>query len=273
MTGPERLLESAKHGYTRVLLRSAVLDEPDDAAFHRMVAGLSTVAGLGAAETVAFAGSSAAAHGAAIEAAARTSFTSLVLKWLGLGAVAGLATAGGATYVVESSSTPSPLAASVAQVARAAQRSAGARPGSQSDFRQIDDQRQSTPGERTVDTARAHDVKSRPGVGPATGNEPYAAPAGSLAARSNALVAEVTELDRARKALARKNATAALRALDAYSAVRRTGVLDREATIIRIDALVAAGQKARAAELARRYVAEFPRDPHLRRLEPLLGDR
>jgi hypothetical protein len=97
MTGPARLLESATNGYTRVLLRSAVLDEPDEAAFNRMMAGLSTVAGLGAAETVAFAGSSAAAHGAALlESAARTSLTSLVLKWLGLGAVAGLATMGGA---------------------------------------------------------------------------------------------------------------------------------------------------------------------------------
>jgi hypothetical protein len=48
-------------------------------------------------------------------------------------------------------------------------------------------------------------------------------------------------------------------------------VLEREATILRIDALLSQGDKAWAVRLARRYLEQFPRDPHAQRLEQLVA--
>jgi outer membrane protein assembly factor BamD (BamD/ComL family) len=92
------------------------------------------------------------------------------------------------------------------------------------------------------------------------------------AANPYALALDVAQLDRARSALARGETKSALEALDAYSATHRTGVLDREATILRIDAFVSQGDKARAVRLARRYLEQFPRDPHAQRLEQLVAE-
>jgi hypothetical protein len=59
--------------------------------------------------------------------------------------------------------------------------------------------------------------------------------------------------------------------LDRYDGVSETRILDREARLLRIDALVLNGQRQRAAELAREYLRRFPNDPHSARLRKLIA--
>ncbi|MEJ7730213.1 MAG: tetratricopeptide repeat protein [Polyangiaceae bacterium] len=75
------------------------------------------------------------------------------------------------------------------------------------------------------------------------------------------LSVEVAALDAARAALASGDVPSALRQLDAFDA--RTGPkrLAGEATLLRIEALLRAGQRGRAADLARRFVEQNPDSP------------
>ena len=85
-----------------------------------------------------------------------------------------------------------------------------------------------------------------------------------------ALDGEIRRLDRARAALTRGSSESALAELSAYETERKTTVLEREATVLRIDAMLAQGDREGARALARRYVAAHPGDPHARRLRKLL---
>lgn len=74
------------------------------------------------------------------------------------------------------------------------------------------------------------------------------------------LEAELAVLDRAREELGAGQVDAALASLDRYDALR--GVhLALEARVLRIQALAARGERARAAALARELVAEHPDSP------------
>lgn len=85
------------------------------------------------------------------------------------------------------------------------------------------------------------------------------------------LLRDVALLDRARSALRAGNAARALTELNRYDAERETHILDREAQLLRIEALVQSGNRKQASELARAYLAAFPGDAHETRLRALLG--
>jgi hypothetical protein len=86
------------------------------------------------------------------------------------------------------------------------------------------------------------------------------------------LAREVAQIDAARRALASGDAQAALSALDEYARLDRTRTLDREAQILRIDALVALNQRASALALARAYLRQHASDPHAPKLRALLNE-
>ena len=79
-------------------------------------------------------------------------------------------------------------------------------------------------------------------------------------------------IDRARRALAAGNAARAIEELNAFDRAEKTGVLEREARVLRIDALVAQGQSASARRLAEQYLQLYPNDAHAARLRSLLRD-
>jgi hypothetical protein len=58
--------------------------------------------------------------------------------------------------------------------------------------------------------------------------------------------------------------------LDAFEHMTRTGALDREAQVLRIETLNEMGQDARARELASEYLQAFPKDAHTARLRALI---
>jgi hypothetical protein len=114
---------------------------------------------------------------------------------------------------------------------------------------------------------------SQPKVGATTQLEVAArapsAPASASLPDAQSLSREIAMIDTSRRALSSGNAASALAQLDQYAATLRTGTLDREAQLLRIDALVLSGQRASALVLAGRYLTSYPNDPHAARLRAL----
>jgi len=99
------------------------------------------------------------------------------------------------------------------------------------------------------------------------------APLPSASSDENAdLAAEVVALDRARQALDRGDATAALRALDDYQRRFPLGTMRPEATVVRIEALVRKGDAAGARRVADGFLATHPQSPHAQRIRFLVGE-
>ncbi|HEU5074689.1 MAG TPA: hypothetical protein VFU02_10955 [Polyangiaceae bacterium] len=89
--------------------------------------------------------------------------------------------------------------------------------------------------------------------------------------RTGVLAREVRQIDSARQALESRNADGALAALDTYERSKVVGVLDREALLLKIEALIQKQDLGGAKALARHYVERYPTDTHAPRLRALLG--
>ena len=90
-------------------------------------------------------------------------------------------------------------------------------------------------------------------------------------ASSGSLGDEIALLDAARRALRAGDARLALSALERHQAEFRRGLLGQEAGLLRIEALVRAGNRPAAEALARQFLARQPNSPHAKRIESLLG--
>jgi hypothetical protein len=89
----------------------------------------------------------------------------------------------------------------------------------------------------------------------------------------SSLSLELRALEPARRAIRAGDAAAALEALDGYAARFPAGVLAQEATVLRIEALLArgdAGDRARAERWADELAARYPDSPHVVRARHLL---
>src|SRR5687767_13616436 len=110
MTDTRKLLDDSPDEVTRSLLRSALDDQPSARAFSRTavalgVSGLVPMATTGAA--------AASATGSAVTGTASTTakvFSLVGFKWFGIGAVAGLIVAAGASRVIGEKDPPTVIA-------------------------------------------------------------------------------------------------------------------------------------------------------------------
>jgi hypothetical protein len=99
----------------------------------------------------------------------------------------------------------------------------------------------------------------------------------SVAGRSNLprpaadLEREVAQLDQARAALAAGQPVQALRELDAYRVQTPRGTLAAESIVLRVQALLALGQRAAAEREASPLLMAAPQSRHAERLRQLLG--
>src|SRR5258706_10758037 len=84
--------------------------------------------------------------------------------------------------------------------------------------------------------------------------------------------AQILLIDEARAAIRGGDQAAALRTLDLYASKYPGGAFGQEATVTRIDALDQSGNHARAASLARVFLAKHPASAHARRLERIAGN-
>jgi len=89
--------------------------------------------------------------------------------------------------------------------------------------------------------------------------------------RTDRLREEADALDGARELLTLGDAAGALATLDAYQRRFAGGALREEALLLRIEALVRAGDRTTAGAEARRFLKTFPTSVHVNRVAALLG--
>jgi hypothetical protein len=89
-------------------------------------------------------------------------------------------------------------------------------------------------------------------------------------AGSGGLSREVAALELAHRALAAHNPSSALHLLDNYRAEFPHGALGSEATVLRVQALLASGNRAAAQALADSYSSRHPDSPYARRIQDIL---
>jgi hypothetical protein len=83
---------------------------------------------------------------------------------------------------------------------------------------------------------------------------------------------QIALIDEAHAALKRHDASTAVAAVDTYASKFPDGLFDQEALVIRIEALDQNGSHARAASMARTFLAKHPASPHAKRLERITGN-
>jgi hypothetical protein len=89
-------------------------------------------------------------------------------------------------------------------------------------------------------------------------------------AAAGRLSREVAALELAHQALAAHNPSSALHLLDHYRAEFPNGALGSEATVLRVQALLAGGNRAAAQTLADSYSSAHPDSPYARRIQDTL---
>jgi hypothetical protein len=281
MTAPRTRLIEAETDFERDLLRSWGHERPSDRARQRArgLFGVGTALGVSAASTATAASQVAGGAGAATGSMAPKAVTlgALTLgKWLAAGAV--VVAAAGVT--VEYARSPSSAAApSGAPIAAPVPRSPSppnpvhVSPAA-SDFSRSVDPYMSSPAPpvpaMTVpqpasarEPAHAQEVSRPRAVMPAPGPSDDERPTLGLGE-------QVAALDRARNALASGDTTRGIRLLDEYQARFPKGILAQEATVLRIEALLAGGNRPAAADIASQFLASNPTSPHAARIRRLL---
>jgi hypothetical protein len=93
----------------------------------------------------------------------------------------------------------------------------------------------------------------------------------SVSSDDSAFSEEVIALDRARAAIAGAGPAQALSILDDYGARFPRGVMRPEATVLRIEALVNAGDRAAAERAAEAFLRANPSSPYVPRIRTVLG--
>lgn len=87
---------------------------------------------------------------------------------------------------------------------------------------------------------------------------------------SDDLARELAALESVQEALAQRDAATSLRLLDRYQARFPHGALSSEATVLRVQALLASGDRGRAQALVEGYCAAHPSSPYAKRLRELV---
>lgn len=268
MTDPERFKMSGSD-LERRLFASMDDDAPPPAARARLLAALSTAAALSATENAAAAtAASKGAHGVG---------WFVLAKWTTAGAAAAFVTVG--TGVVLSNSgraiPPAPVltAPAVRSAATAAPHPAALAPtATLSEDAHDRSERESTAQARDRFNANAPSAHVRPS-GPASEMEPpRSSPAVPNAPPpASDLAREVAILDDVQKTLDGGDARGALRRLDLYAATFPAPSLGPEATLLRVQALLASGDRSGAESLGRAFIARSPRSQHAERIQSLLA--
>jgi hypothetical protein len=251
MSDPNRLLETDNSQLARTLLAAAREERPSNRAIERTLLAVSAGAAV--------MGAAAAAGGAGAGSAAGSSGASVlggIVKWLGIGAVSGLITAGAATQLAPSGD-PEPEAAPPPRVLPS----------------------EPPPARAVVRAPPAHEPAepepapqpSRSSVRPSSRAAEVATP--PIEEVDPSLNAEVAALDRARTALSGGDPARALSELEGYDRQFSGGKMSPEALYLRMEASEERGDRAAAQAAARELLARHPRSPHAARARQLLSGR
>lgn len=272
MTDPSRLLDSAADDFERTLLGSALADRGSDAARVRALAALGSL-GVGL-----LASTGAAAPGAAI-AAAPGSFTATAVpkvtlaalaKWIGTGVAVGLLSAGGVQALVGSRSAPSTATVALSTPSATASVNGVVRSPVRSEDPTLP---AAAPSPTPIVREKSKPLgEAEPALG---GTEAISSSNAAFPteAEGSRLGEEVQALERVRQALRSGDAAGSLEALARYEARFPRGALAREATLLAVEAKLAAGDVAGARAVAARVLATDRASPHARKVQALLSAR
>jgi hypothetical protein len=251
----DRLVESSPHALARDLLDSGIDDAPPAGSAPRIAAAIGLAAGVTSAGIPALAASSGAIGSSHLGVLG-------VMKWLGAGMLAGTVASGGAAIAYRSAaSSNTPALSAPAMVPRVTH----APPTGT----ELTTPRAEVPAP-VVTLGAPLAAPPEPSVAlPRPASEPAVA---TLPDEASALAYEVALIDQARVSLRGGDARATLAALTRYDAERQTRVLDREAAVLRIEALRLAGRRNEASEQAQRYLDRYPADAHAAGFRELVRD-
>ena len=267
MTDLEPLFESSPNPRTRALLRAGLSEKPSATAAKHVALAL----GLAGATVTKGAAAVGAAGSASSGLFVGSVGAGVIAKWFAAGVLGGSIFLVGATAVryelARRGAVPhGPSAATEAPDER--RQSETSETGRAPDERRLDAER----NERAAPVANpralvvgAENERALPAPTPADASPDVHA--------TGPLTRELACIEKARAALGEGDPRRALSELAHYHGVRSTGALDREAWILQIDAWLALGDRHRAAELARGYLARFPKDAHATRLGELAESR
>jgi len=268
MNEPRRWREEGADDFERDLILSARRDQPGPNAFRRTLAAL----GVGVSLPL---GAVGVAQGAIL---APAKIGGVVLtKWLATGALVGVVTAGGARVAEHALAPKVPTVTTTAAVARhgaASTRSALEGAPTEANAPPVSPEPaeppppvDAKPGAEATPTPLATAVAKRSdSAPPSRAFEPLAPP------DQAALKREVAAVDAARAALRSGDARGALGLLALYDKGFPGGVLSPEVSVLRVRALLAVGERARAEEIARRVIDADPAGPHADVVRSLLVD-
>ncbi len=258
MNAPRRLLEDGGTDLERAVLRSGLDEPPPRRLLERTLTTVGVTAGVVTAAATTTGAASAAAVGAKAGAISTAWF---VVKCLGIG-LGAAAVGAGAVRVVTPMETATGAAHGVERVAIVAASAQGAALALPERTTPAVD----APGEAAPPADVPSGADDRPagaGAGAAAG---AGAPATAPEGRASTLAGETALIDAARAALNGGDASRALKLLEQHGHEFAGGVLAQEAEILRIHALFARGDRASAADHARRFLARNPSSPHAERL-------
>jgi hypothetical protein len=272
MTEPQRLKDKYAGELEGALLRSARGDAPSARSRGRAFAAL----GVGSAIAAGPAATTAAVGATGAKAVASVGLFAAV-KWGGIGLAVGALTVGGIQQVPKmlAGGGDIHMAAASAPTFAATAPSEKIGPGAAPEVPLAPEPVEvatAVPPSPVVPRAAApSDPRALPPIDPMRSSPPgakAAVPAELLA--ESGLADEVAALDRARR-LAAGDPDRALALLDEYDRRFPRGDLAPEALVLRIEALVRGGERARAETLARSYLQSHPRSPHAKRIRTIVG--
>jgi hypothetical protein len=250
MSGPDRLIAGEATDFERRLLGSWAGREPSAQSRAKVLA----LAGAGLAVTAMGGAGAAAAKVATTSIAPKAAlgWSAAVLKWIAVGVVGATATAG-AIAVVQRARHPADPVAAQAATAPSPARTTGAAPAT-------------TPAATTAETTPAATIELGPDMAPAARSK------GQTSAKSSTLDEELGAIDQARRALTGGDPAGALQIVTGYDAHYPNGALTQESAEIRIEALLAQGNRPAAERLAAKFTAAHPSSPYVHRLHALLAE-
>jgi len=287
------MLSGTPDEFELLLLRSADDDEPRADALGRVGAalGVSASALALASGTAALASHAAVAGNGAVLAKHLTLWS--LGKWLLVGVTAGLMTGGAARWV--SRETPAPHAepaavATAAPLVEGADRARARNRAAEALGVERQPERESPPAVAanpvgngvapSAPLAPEQPAPTTPALGPSSASfapleetparAVAAAPAPAAAVPASTLGEETKAIDRVRADLAAKLPYQALAELERYRATWPHGALAAEATLLRVDALLRAGDRAGAEREANTLIGAAPQSRYATRARALL---
>jgi hypothetical protein len=271
MSEIHRLRDETKSPFARLLLESVDEDRPTPGARGRAMSalGLSAVGAVTATVTAETAKAAAALTGSAVSPAIAAHAVSvapavikvsIVLKSLGVVVLGGAAAYTG-VHLVATSDESKPAAVTDVAVS-----------GSVRSLAPLD--KVGTPAPSAVDTVDPVEAPSAEAMPPPPPRPSLRARSGAAAApsarRAAALQEQTDMLDQARAALALGNASGAMATLDDLGRQHANGPLAEEATVLRIEALLAAGNRQAGEALAQRFLEQHPSSAYAQRVRSRL---